>query len=133
MSTVEETILVRAHDGIGHLTLNRPRAINALSHDMVQVMYSALQRWRDDDAVRTIIIDGAGERGLCAGGDIRAIYDDARAGTQESLAFWSDEYRLNAEIARCPKPVVALMDGIVMGVESGSRRTPVIGWSTRLR
>ncbi|MCU1614368.1 MAG: 3-hydroxyisobutyryl-CoA hydrolase [Frankiales bacterium] len=115
MSAAEEPVLVRAYDGIGHLTLNRPRAINALSHDMVRIIHAALRRWREDDAVRTVVIDGAGERGLCAGGDVRAIYDDARAGTQESLAFWSDEYRLNAEIARYPKPVVALMDGIVMG------------------
>ena len=115
MSAAEPHVLVRAHDGIGHLTLNRPRAINALSHDMVRTMREALSRWRDDDAVRTVVIDGAGERGLCAGGDIRAIYDDARAGTEASVDYWADEYRLDAEIARHPKPVVTLMDGIVMG------------------
>jgi enoyl-CoA hydratase/carnithine racemase len=115
MSATEQHVLVRVHDGIGHLTLNRPRALNALSHDMVRTMRGALSRWRDDDAVRTVVIDGAGERGLCAGGDIRAIYDDGRAGTDDSVAYWADEYRLDAEIARYPKPVVALMDGIVMG------------------
>jgi enoyl-CoA hydratase len=115
MSAPDQPLLVRVHDGIGHLTLNRPRALNALSHDMVRTMREALSRWRDDAEVRTVVVDGAGERGLCAGGDIRAIYDDGRAGTDHSIAYWADEYRLDAEIARYPKPVVTLMDGIVMG------------------
>jgi enoyl-CoA hydratase len=115
VTAAEDEVLVRERDGIGHLTLNRPRTINALSHGMVTTLAAALEEWRHDDRVRTVVIDGAGERGLCAGGDIRAIYEDARAGSDASLAFWADEYRLNADIARYPKPVVALMDGIVMG------------------
>jgi enoyl-CoA hydratase len=115
MTAVEDHVLVHEHDGIGHLTLNRPRAINALSHDMVTTMRAALQKWLRDDGVRTVVLDGAGERGLCAGGDVRAIYDDALAGAGRSVDYWADEYRLNAEIARYPKPVVTLMDGIVMG------------------
>ena len=111
----EPAVLVRVHDGIGHLTLNRPRAINALSHEMVRLMQSALDRWADDPTVRVVVIDGAGERGLCAGGDIVAIYADARAGGTASIDYWADEYRLDATIADHPKPVVALMDGIVMG------------------
>jgi enoyl-CoA hydratase len=114
-AAVEPAVLVRVHDGIGHLTLNRPRAINALSHEMVGLMQSALDRWADDPAVRVVVIDGAGERGLCAGGDIVAIYADARAGGTASIDYWADEYRLDATIADHPKPVVALMDGIVMG------------------
>jgi enoyl-CoA hydratase len=108
-------VLVRVHDGLGHLTLNRPRAINALSHEMVRLAQAALDAWADDPAVRTVVIDGAGERGLCAGGDIVAIYADARAGGTASIDYWADEYRLDATIADHPKPVVAFMDGIVMG------------------
>jgi enoyl-CoA hydratase len=112
---VEPAVLVRVQDGIGRLTLNRPRAINALSHEMVHLMQRALDAWADDPAVRTVVIDGAGERGLCAGGDIVAIYADARAGGTASVDYWADEYLLDATIADHPKPVVVFMDGIVMG------------------
>ncbi|MFF1418079.1 enoyl-CoA hydratase/isomerase family protein [Streptomyces sp. NPDC058280] len=99
-----------------HITLNRPRALNALTHPMVLTMSAALAEWERDESVAAVIISGAGERGLCAGGDIRAIHEDARTGGGDaSTAFWRDEYRLNARIARYPKPYVALMDGIVMG------------------
>ncbi|MFJ3583054.1 enoyl-CoA hydratase/isomerase family protein [Streptomyces sp. NPDC090127] len=108
-------VLVRTEGRAGLLTLNRPRALNALTHPMVLRMDEALTAWEDDPAVETVVVRGAGERGLCAGGDIRAIHEDARAGRTASLGFWHDEYRLNARIARFPKPYVALMDGIVMG------------------
>ncbi|MGW1247561.1 enoyl-CoA hydratase/isomerase family protein [Streptomyces sp. NPDC002535] len=108
-------VLLRTEGRAGFLTLNRPRAINALTHPMVLALDAALTAWEHDPAVTTVVIEGAGERGLCAGGDIRAIHDDARAGGSASAAFWRDEYRLNARIARYPKPYVALMDGIVMG------------------
>ena len=86
-----------------------------LNHEMVRLMTAALHGWATDPAVRAVIIDGAGERGLCAGGDIKAIHADALAGTSDSIDYWRDEYRLDALIARFPKPVVTLMDGIVMG------------------
>ncbi|WP_233157402.1 MULTISPECIES: enoyl-CoA hydratase/isomerase family protein [Amycolatopsis] len=108
-------VLTVVRDGIGWITLNRPRAINALTHAMLRAIDDALTHWESDERVRAVVIDGAGERGLCAGGDIRSIYDDARAGGTSSLAFWADEYRLNAHIARYPKPYVALMDGLVLG------------------
>jgi enoyl-CoA hydratase len=114
-AAAEPAVLVRVHDGLGHLTLNRPRAINALSHEMVRLMQGALDTWADDPAVGVVVIDGAGERGLCAGGDIVAIHDDARAGGTASIDYWADEYRLDATIADFSKPVVAFMDGIVMG------------------
>jgi enoyl-CoA hydratase len=82
---------------------------------MVRAISAHLDRWRDDFDVRAVLIVGAGERGLCAGGDIRSIYDDARAGGTASLRFWADEYRMNAAIARFPKPYLAFMDGLVMG------------------
>ncbi len=108
-------IVARVEDGIGRITLDRPQAINALSHAMVRAMDRALAAWVDDDAVRAVVVDGAGHRGLCAGGDIRAVRDDALGDGTATPPFWVDEYRLNARIARYPKPYVALMDGIVMG------------------
>jgi enoyl-CoA hydratase len=110
-----EDVLLRVESGIGRITLNRPQTINALTHGMVKAVDAALVRWAADDQVNAVLIDGAGERGLCAGGDIRAVYEDAKAGGVASLAFWADEYRMNARIARYPKPYVAFMDGIVMG------------------
>ncbi len=110
-----EDVLVRTEGHAAHVVLNRPRALNALDHAMVTAITSALESWSDDASIATVVLSGAGERGLCAGGDIRAIHDDAKAGGSASAAFWRDEYRLNAAIARYPKPYVALMDGIVMG------------------
>ncbi|WP_308816501.1 enoyl-CoA hydratase/isomerase family protein [Pseudonocardia alni] len=100
---------------LGHLVLDRPRAINALTHDMVHVITAALDEWEHDDRIGAVVLTGAGERGLCAGGDIRAIHDDAKAGGTATRDFWRDEYRLDARIARYPKPFVAVMDGLVMG------------------
>ncbi|MEU6315615.1 enoyl-CoA hydratase/isomerase family protein [Streptomyces sp. NPDC047014] len=111
----DDTVLFHVEGRTGVVTLNRPRALNALTHHMVLRIDGALAAWAEDPAVAQVLIRGAGERGLCAGGDIRAIHDDAKAGTTASAGFWRDEYRLNARIARYPKPYVALMDGIVMG------------------
>ncbi|MEU3984429.1 enoyl-CoA hydratase/isomerase family protein [Streptomyces sp. NPDC026672] len=111
-----ESVLLRTAGRAAYVTLNRPRAINALNHEMARRIDAALSAWEDDPAVETVVLTGAGERGLCAGGDIRAVYDDVRDGDgSRAAAFWRDEYRLNARIARYPKPYVALMDGIVMG------------------
>ena len=82
---------------------------------MIHSIHRALDEWERDGQIRAVVIRGAGERGLCAGGDIRAVYEDARSGGSASLQFWADEYRLNARIARYRKPYVALMDGLVMG------------------
>ncbi len=101
---------------MGRITLNRPKAINALTHAMIRAIDTALAAWEADPAIRLILLDGAGERGLCAGGDIRVVHDALRAGdTAGPEAFFADEYRLNARIARFPKPFVAFMDGITMG------------------
>ncbi|RPK87630.1 MULTISPECIES: enoyl-CoA hydratase/isomerase family protein [Streptomyces] len=107
-------VLLETRGACLHITLNRPRALNALSHTMVRLLDEALARAEQDEAIVSVLLSGAGDRGLCAGGDIRALHDDARSG-RASLEFWRDEYRLNARIARFPKPYVALMDGIVMG------------------
>ncbi|MGW2474077.1 enoyl-CoA hydratase/isomerase family protein [Streptomyces sp. NPDC001665] len=111
----EDPVLLHTEGRVRHLTLNRPRALNAINHAMVRLMADALDAAGNDEAVVAVLLTGAGERGLCAGGDIRAVRDDALAGGTGSLDFWRDEYRLNARIARFPKPYVALMDGIVMG------------------
>ncbi|MEV7521369.1 enoyl-CoA hydratase/isomerase family protein [Streptomyces sp. NPDC091371] len=111
----DDTVLFAIEGRTGVVTLNRPKALNALTHPMVLRIDEALTACEDDPAVHQVLIRGAGERGLCAGGDIRAIHDDAKAGTTASADFWRDEYRLNSRIARYRKPYAALMDGIVMG------------------
>ncbi|RLV10365.1 3-hydroxyisobutyryl-CoA hydrolase [Streptomyces griseocarneus] len=113
--TGDEEVLLRREGRAAYLVLNRPRALNALTHTMVRRVDEALAEWEKDPAVETVVVTGTGERGLCAGGDIRAIHEDARTGGTASADFWRDEYRLNALIARYPKPYVAVMDGIVMG------------------
>lgn len=115
MSADTDEVLVRVERGVGFLTLNRPKAINSLNQTMVTAIDAALAKWANDDDVRAVVVNGAGERGLCAGGDVVAIYHSATAGGAEARRFWFDEYRLNARIGRYPKPYVALMDGIVMG------------------
>lgn len=114
--SAEGGVRLRTQGRAAHIVLDRPRALNALDHAMVLRIDAALAAWEHDDSVHTVVISGAGDRGLCAGGDIRAVHDDARSGGgAAAAAFWRDEYRLNARIARYPKPYVALMDGIVMG------------------
>jgi enoyl-CoA hydratase len=113
-------VLVRRHGALRRITLNRPQALNAVTLDMAEAMTSVLRDWASDPAVGVVLLDGAGERGFCAGGDIRALYDAAKTGaikTGNSLParFWATEYKLNVLIARYPKPVVVAMDGLVMG------------------
>ena len=105
-----------ARDGhLGRILLNRPKVINVLNDPMVSSVLAQLQDWAVDDAVFAVSIQGAGERGLCAGGDVRALRTALLAGSAGALRFWADEYRLNAAIDSYPKPFVAFMDGIVMG------------------
>ncbi|MCB5182400.1 enoyl-CoA hydratase/isomerase family protein [Streptomyces sp. SMC 277] len=112
----EDPVLLSTEGRTGRITLNRPRALNSLTHAMVLRMTEALTGWEEGVGdVTQVLLTGAGERGLCAGGDIRAIHDDAKAGGTASADFWRDEYRLNARIARTPLTYVAFMDGIVMG------------------
>ncbi len=110
-----EDILVSVRNGVGIVTLNRPKAINSLNDVMVAGLQRALTEWETDDAIATVLLTGAGERGLCAGGDVVALYHSAKADGSYARKFWWDEYLLNAHIGRFAKPYVALMDGIVMG------------------
>lgn len=112
----EPEIICERRGAAGIVTLNRPRALNALTHGMVRHLSEALDRWEADPEIGWVVVKGAGDRAFCAGGDIRMLFEAGRAGRQhESVAFWRDEYRLNIRIKRYPKPYVALIDGIVMG------------------
>src|SRR5262245_56900176 len=95
--------------------MNRPAALNALTYAMVGRIWEALTAWQDDPTVGLVLLDGTGERALCAGGDVHALYDSRERGSSFARAFWSEEYRLNALIGRYRKPFVAIQDGIVMG------------------
>lgn len=108
-------LIVRAHGALRRITLNRPKALNALTLGMIVRMTALLRAWATDPAVGAVLLDGAGERGLCAGGDIRALYDAAKSGDTLPQEFWATEYHLNVLIARYPKPFIAVMDGLVMG------------------
>ncbi|NYD78473.1 enoyl-CoA hydratase/isomerase family protein [Arthrobacter cupressi] len=111
----EAEVLFEQRGGLGVATLNRPKAVNALNHGMVLALLEQLSAWAADDSVAAVLVHGAGERGLCAGGDIVAIYQDMLDGGHATADFWRDEYRLNDLIARYPKPYVAFMDGLVLG------------------
>jgi enoyl-CoA hydratase/carnithine racemase len=113
--TASDEVLIRREGRAGRITMNRPKALNALTYPMVGRIWHALLEWRDDPQVEFVLIDGAGDRGLCAGGDVRWLYDARTQGSGQARAFWREEYRLNALIGRYPKPYVAAMDGIVMG------------------
>jgi len=110
-----DEVLTRVDRNVGLITLNRPKAINSLNQHMVDALSAVLTRWESDDAVHAVVLRGAGERGLCAGGDVVAVYHSARKDGVEVRRFWRDEYLLDGQIGRFRKPYVALMDGIVMG------------------
>jgi enoyl-CoA hydratase len=111
-----DEILFERRGAAGFVTLNRPQALNAVTHAMVHALRAQLEAWADDDAVTRVVVMGAGGRAFSAGGDIRALYELGKAGRHEkALAFWRDEYPLNALIKSYRKPYVSLIDGIVMG------------------
>lgn len=100
---------------IGHITLNRPKALNAQTREMLKAIHQVLEQWADDDQVKMVIVEGAGDRAFCAGGDIRAMYnckDNVDAG---SVQFFETEYRLNEYLFNYPKPYLPILDGITMG------------------
>ena len=111
-----EDILTRRHSAVGHISLNRPKALHALTLEMCHAMSAALSEWASDDGVEAVIIDHAEGRGFCAGGDIAflrnsALNDEGVSGRR----FFHDEYQLNHLLFTYPKPVIAFMDGITMG------------------
>jgi enoyl-CoA hydratase len=115
-STETSPVIARRQGRIGRITLNRPRALNALDLDMLHALAATLDAWRDEPDIHAVVIEGAGGRAFCAGGDIRAIRDAAIQGDHEGVErFFAAEYALNLTIATYPKPYVALVDGICMG------------------
>jgi enoyl-CoA hydratase len=131
----EGDLIVRREGSAGIIRLNRPKAINAMTLEMSEGIDSALGQFEADPAVAVVVLEGAGERGLCAGGDIRGLYESSRAGGDLGKRFWRQEYIMNARIAEYPKPYVAFMDGLVMGGGvglSGHARHRVVTEKTKL-
>lgn len=113
--TTSGDVIIRREGAAGVVRLNRPKTINALMLEMVRDIVAGLDGFETDPGVSLVLLEGAGERGLCAGGDIRGLYESAKAGGDLGPVFWREEYILNARIPEFPKPYVAYMDGLVMG------------------
>ena len=110
-----DEVVFEQRGAVGLITLNRPKALNALTREMCVAMKAMLDEWAADERVKTVVIRGTGERAFCAGGDIRALYEAGKRDPSSALDFYRAEYRLNATIKHYPKPYVALLHGIVMG------------------
>jgi len=118
----EPEVLTSIEGKVGRITLNRPQALHALTTNMCRLMIEALLAWRDDPAVQLVMIDHAGERGFCAGGDIRMLAESGAGDGRLARAFFFTEYRLNTLLHDYPKPLVVIMDGITMGGGVGLSR-----------
>jgi enoyl-CoA hydratase/carnithine racemase len=112
---MSDDILFTQIGNLGIVTLNRPSALNALTHEMVCALHAQLDAWQIDHEIKAIIVRGTGEKAFCAGGDIRKIYDARSDNSLSIKQFFWDEYRLNQRIFHYPKPYIALLDGITMG------------------
>ena len=114
---MSESTLVMAREGrAGTLLMNRPKALNALDLDMIRGFQAALDAWAADPAVALVVLEGAGGKAFCAGGDVRAVREAAIAGDRAPVrAFFAEEYAVNQGIADFPKPWVSLIDGVCMG------------------
>lgn len=113
--TPQEEVLADVRNHIGHLTLNRPAGLNAITLDMVRSLTRQLQAWSDDPSVYAVVLRGAGDKAFCAGGDIRSLYDSFKNGDTLHEDFFVEEYALDLAIHHYRKPVLALMDGFVLG------------------
>ncbi|ROM34016.1 crotonase [Pseudomonas poae] len=113
--SLQEEVVIEVRNHIGHLTLNRPEGLNAITLNMVRRLTSQLQAWADDPQVFAVVLRGAGEKAFCAGGDIRSLYDSFKSGDTLHEDFFVEEYALDLAIHRYRKPVLALMDGYVLG------------------
>lgn len=112
---IDSEVLFERRGHAGVITLNRPKALNTLTLNMVRAMTPQLKAWAVDDHVKTVVIRGAGDRAFSAGGDVRALYESGRDRTSYASDFWAEEYRLDTLIKEFPKPFVALVHGLVMG------------------
>jgi enoyl-CoA hydratase len=115
MTAAAQDIRFAVNGLLGCVVLDRPQALNALTHEMIQALDAQLRIWAKDSAIKGVLIRGRGEKAFCAGGDIRKLYDEGRAGRDYPFRFYRDEYRLNARIFNYPKPFIALVHGFVMG------------------
>ncbi|RAK61252.1 enoyl-CoA hydratase/isomerase family protein [Phenylobacterium hankyongense] len=122
MSDAEPEVLARVEGRVGRLTLNRPQALHALTTNMCRLMIEALVAWRDDPAVQLVLLDHSGERGFCAGGDIRMLAESGAGDGRAAREFFFTEYRLNHLLFHYPKTTVAIMDGVTMGGGVGLSR-----------
>ncbi|AOT72578.1 enoyl-CoA hydratase/isomerase family protein [Geosporobacter ferrireducens] len=114
--TGNSEILYHVSKGVGWIKFNRSHALNALSFEMIESLYKVLQKWKNDDCVAIICIEGEGDKAFCAGGDVRALYDLRDSNVEEyALKFFSMEYRMNMTMHTYPKPILAYINGIVMG------------------
>ena len=112
----EATVIARRDGRVARLVLNRPQALNALDLPMIRALTRALEQWRDEPHVHAVVIEGAGERAFCVGGDVRALRQYELDGEHHRAEqFFREEYELNLMIATYPKPYIALIDGICMG------------------
>ncbi|WP_427452038.1 enoyl-CoA hydratase/isomerase family protein [Litorimonas sp. WD9-15] len=110
-----DQIITRKRGNLGHITLNRPEALNALTEEMCMAITDALQAWATDAEIGAVLVDGAGDRAFCAGGDVILLHDSGKAGDDRAEQFWRTEYALNELIKTYSKPYIALIDGFVMG------------------
>jgi len=111
-----DEVLIHTHGRVGHISLNRPKALHALTLDMCHAMSAALFTWADDDQIEAVILDHAEGRGFCAGGDINLLRESAlNDGGESGRKFFHDEYQLNHQMMTYDKPIVAFMDGVTMG------------------
>ncbi len=115
MQAVAPEVIVERQGAIGRIRLNRMKALNSLNVPMIRLIAEALTEFESDSSVAAVMVTGEGERGLCAGGDIRMIYESGRERPAEGAQFWREEFIVNSRISAYPKPYVAIMDGIVMG------------------
>jgi enoyl-CoA hydratase len=118
-TAVTGDVILHREERLGHVTLNRPAALNALTHEMCASIFAALQEWAQDASVHAVLIDAVAGRAFCAGGDIRAITQLGREDMAKAEAFFATEYRLNAAVRHYAKPYVALLNGITMGGGAG--------------
>lgn len=114
MSSTQEIIFTQQNN-VAIVTLNRPRALNALTHEMCLALSAQLGIWAEDDTVSLVMVKAVGEKAFCAGGDIVKLYREGTAGGNYPYEFYRDEYICNARVKHFPKPYIALIDGIVMG------------------
>jgi len=110
-----DTIISRVIGNLGHIVLNRPKALNALTSEMCHEILTLMIAWETDENIGCVLVDGAGDRAFCAGGDVVMLHDSGKAGDSRAEDFWRVEYKLNELIQRYNKPYIALIDGIVMG------------------